>query len=460
MAALPERKQHSDVRTRPLFSTAPKRPAGASGEPSSALPASAVSRTARQGGPNRWEVSVGNRPQVVVRWPDRRRDASSIPGDHGITVARLLSIVAPRIIRYESQSSTMLTYLVRPRGLYREPENASLQFPGTVRLEFHIEPGGPFGEDVPPLRTVPFGAKMRLEWNACRGETSISTDARLPKIAMQLEGQDGRIEVDGALVRIVTDVRSRDELERLLETYFYGLPPLLGLEMLDTPIMSEVRGSLGDVTFCWGLLDSGQGAIDATTSDIQAARITRALSRLQMLDERNGLANRRLLAATQYFHIACRLLQAPGRRWEFLAEAILNFSKTLEVLFPAPPQQSLNVVRQALASSLQFPDLEIEALYIPAIVLRNAVDVAHPTLAAHTTESLAVLAQYCDVADEAFGRLLLRIFDRVADGSFALAVPSSTAVSSDTTRVIERMRNNLQQFRAQNAPRRQRGDKA
>jgi len=30
----------------------------------------------------------------------------------------------------------MLTYLVRPRGLYLEPEGAVIEFPANVRLEF------------------------------------------------------------------------------------------------------------------------------------------------------------------------------------------------------------------------------------------------------------------------------------------------------------------------------------
>jgi len=38
----------------------------------------------------------------------------------------------------------MLTYLVRPRGLYKEPDMGLLEFPGMVCLEFRLEPGGSF----------------------------------------------------------------------------------------------------------------------------------------------------------------------------------------------------------------------------------------------------------------------------------------------------------------------------
>jgi hypothetical protein len=266
-----------------------------------------------------------------------------------------------------------------------------------------------------------------------------------------MDGADGRIAVDGATVTVTTEVRSRKELDNILETYFYALPPLLALEMLESPIVTEVHGRMGAVSFCWGLLDSGRESLDATTKERQEERVQRAFSRLSMLDERHGLANRRLLAATQYLHIARRLLRAPGRRWEFLSEALLNFAKILEALFPAAPQQTLDTTRQAL-SALGFTNIEIEALYIPALALRNSVDVAHPTLAAYTAEQLAVLARYTESAEEAFRRLLDRIFESVAHGEFAVAAPPDIKPSAETLRVMTRLNESLDRYDASSGP--------
>jgi hypothetical protein len=339
----------------------------------------------------------------------------------------------------------MLTYLVRPRGLYLEPEGAVIEFPADVRLEFQFEPGGGFGEDVPPIRTVPRGAKVRSHWNACRGETKVQTDARLPRLRTALEGADGRLEFDGSRMLVTTRLHSREELQRVLETYFYGLPPILALEMLDCPTIAEVRGQVGGVSFCWGLLDSGTVSIDAATESIQQERVRRAIARLETLDERNGLTNRRLLAGVQYFHIACRLARAAERRFEFLSESLLNFAKILEALFPAPPNQTIDKTRQEL-KGLGFEELEIEALYIPALALRNAVDVAHPTLAAYSDADLATLQRYADFAEEAFRKLLNRVFDCIDKGELNLKPPSDKATPSDTRRIIERIGDNLRQY--------------
>jgi hypothetical protein len=345
----------------------------------------------------------------------------------------------------------MLTYLVRPRGLYREPEGADIIFPAKVEVTFRLEPGGPFGENVPPLRTVPLGAKVRIHWNVYRGETSIETETRFPPLELRWEGQDGQIVVNGSNVVLTTEVESRAQLEGLLETYYYVLPALLGLEMQDAPVVAEVRGRAGSVAFCWGLIDSGCEAMDVTTIEVQKGRFQRALHRLNILDERNGPTNRRLLAAIQYLHIACRLARAPGRRWEFLSESLLNFAKILEVLFPAPPQKTIETTRSELRT-LGFAEAEIEAFYIPALALRNALDVAHPTLAAHSAQQLLVLQTYTELAEDAFKALILRIFDHLQAGTFALQSPQSTEPSPETVRMLKRLDRNLRKYRAMTAP--------
>lgn len=346
----------------------------------------------------------------------------------------------------------MLTYLARPRGLYLEPEGAVIEFPADVWVEFRFEPGGPFGEDVPPIRTVPLGARARFEWNACRGETTVQTDARLPRLRIFLEGADGRLEFDGSRMRVTKNIQSREELQRVLETYFYGLPPLLALEMLDCPTISEVRGRIGDVSFCWGLVESGQASIDVVTESLQQERVRQAIARLGVLDERNGFANRRLLAAAQYFHIACRLARAAERRFEFLSEPLLNFAKVLEALFPAPPAQTIDTAREEL-KRLGFGELEIEALYVPALALRNAIDVAHPTLTAHSDAELATLQRYADSAEEAFRKLVNRVFDCIKKEELNLKPASNKTISSDTRRIIERIDENLRRYQIKSVTR-------
>jgi hypothetical protein len=60
---------------------------------------------------------------------------------------------------------------------------------------------------------------------------------------------------------------------------------------------------------------------------------------------------RRLVAALFYFHVACRVKregQIPG---EFLAEALLNFHKVLEVLY-GPDRVTVRPIFDSLKSDL------------------------------------------------------------------------------------------------------------
>jgi hypothetical protein len=91
------------------------------------------------------------------------------------------------------------------------------------------------------------------------------------------------------------------------------------------------------------------------------------------------------LRPTQYFHRACRLHRAQSNLGEFLAESLLNEAKILEVLFPAPPREDEKAC-SGWPEILGFNEEEIEALYIPALELRGAIDVAHPALAVFSTD--------------------------------------------------------------------------
>jgi hypothetical protein len=184
---------------------------------------------------------------------------------------------------------------------------------------------------------------------------------------------------------------------------------------------------------------------DAVTKQIQEERIITAFKRLKLLDESKGLQNRRLLAATQYFHLACRLNRTGGKLWEFLSESLLNEAKILEILFPAPPEKTIEYARSGL-KSLEFSDVEIEALFIPALALRNAIDIAHPTLAVFSTDDATILYQYADQAEDAFRTLLQRVYQRVEAGTFIPQPVEDVSPSSKMQKVIMRIAENLVKY--------------
>ena len=125
---------------------------------------------------------------------------------------------------------------------------------------------------------------------------------------------------------------------------------------------------------------------------------------------------------------------------EFLAEMILNLSKVLEVLFPPEGDSgSRDSARRGL-ETLEFTETEIEADYIPAMALRNEIDVGHVDLSLFTPEQLALIHGYVNRAEGAYRTLLQRVLKKVESGEFAVEPYEPTPARGRAVAVIEKMR--------------------
>lgn len=149
--------------------------------------------------------------------------------------------------------------------------------------------------------------------------------------------------------------------------------------------------------------------------------------------------NRRLFAAIHYMHVATRLARAGATVGEFLAEVILNFSKVLEVLFPpAGDGKTRDAVRAGLRQ-LGYCDDDIEKLFLPAMALRNEIDVGHVELALFSIKQLSAIHAYTEVAEASFKELLNRVFSQIADGSWSLSPFVNVGLPRGTRKVISRL---------------------
>jgi hypothetical protein len=125
---------------------------------------------------------------------------------------------------------------------------------------------------------------------------------------------------------------------------------------------------------------------------------------------------------------------------EFLGEVLLNLAKVLEVLFPpAEAIKTLDAARLQLRA-LGFSDVEIERDYIPAIALRNNIDVGHVHLGLFSSDQLTVLHRYAEDAEEPFRVLLDRILRKVASGEYQIEPYEIRTAGRDAIDIVERIR--------------------
>ncbi|GAI74481.1 unnamed protein product, partial [marine sediment metagenome] len=165
----------------------------------------------------------------------------------------------------------------------------------------------------------------------------------------------------------------------------------------------------------------------------QEKRVAAAFERLRF---ERWQYNQRLIAALGYFHTACRLIAAGNSPWEFMAEAILNLSKVLEILF-VKSDKSMDDVREGL-KDLGYSIDDIERDFIPIMVLRSYFDVAHPSISLFDPKELQVMYKYLADVEHRFRDLLKGIIDGVCGGTYTvLEDPDLTPDQDKRDKMVE-----------------------
>jgi hypothetical protein len=327
----------------------------------------------------------------------------------------------------------MLTYRVRPRVIKFEPATR-IQPPVSADVTFAFAPKQCFGTDSGGGRSAVRAVPATVTFNRSSGQYSVESTPPLAPISLLIEQKESRLSIIGERVTVTKMVASEKELSSLIETVYYLLPLLLAVEFADPPIVEEVRGAVDGADFGWYLVE-WRAELLTTTQERQTHNGEGAWRRLQRLAASD---NRRLVAALHYFHVAARLERVSASPGEFLAEALLNYSKILEVLF----SPSRDVVRTEL-KSLGYSEDEIERDFIPAMLLRSQVDVAHVSLTLFNDDQLSTLHRYADRAEASFRRLLSRLLLRFDQGTLVLPQYQLHSADPETAVTIERMARSL-----------------
>lgn len=258
----------------------------------------------------------------------------------------------------------MLTYQLQNRVLKLLKETKRLSFPNILTLEIEYGPPEAFGVSNSPSRLVLLGSDTKLIFNANTGRVQAQSVPGLSPLSAKIEADNVLIELKGTSLYLKAKCENEVELHNVLLTYLFGFPALLNLEFPDPPIMLSLAGKLGDVEFRWEYQKASYHFRPRTKVGLEK-HILDSIKNIQFLQGR-------LSASVQYFQVASRLIVVGLSSWEFMAEAILNFSKVLQILFG----EKMDDVRVGL-SKLGYSDDEIEMDFIPLMVLRNTFDVGH-----------------------------------------------------------------------------------
>lgn len=328
----------------------------------------------------------------------------------------------------------MFTYQIRPR-VFRHKPGEELRLPADCVVSFHLQPLQPFGGAAAGGRTAVQFRPATASFNANNGEHYIESNPPLAPLDVTIEEPNRTIKFAGNICTLSQRFESLTELQQVITSLYFVLPALLNVTFADPPYIERVDGFIGQHGFRWELSD-WRMQFQVTNQEEQEIRLVKAWERIEVLSNPN---RRRLVAGLHYFHLACRLARAGATVGEFLAEVILNLSKCLEVLFPPPGDgRTRDAIRRGLRN-LGVADNDVECNFLPAVALRNEIDVGHVELGFFKMEQLKIIHGYTERAETAFHKMFETLFEKIESGEFEVEAYDVGAPRAEALRLIERL---------------------
>ncbi len=322
---------------------------------------------------------------------------------------------------------TVLTYRVRPRS-FKFDGGKLPSLPALARVAFQLAPDQAFGCSPTGGRTAVKAVAATTTFNTTTGQYFVESAESLSPLTLSFLEGPHTVTLTGTELVVQREITNPSQLKHLVRATYFMLPLLLAPYFADPPLIVRVDGTLGTLAFRWQL-SSWVMQLNTTTQDKQQALVEQAWRRIPALA---APAQRRLAAALHYFHVACRLNRVAETAGEFLSESLLNFAKILQVLFQTDRGQA----RSGLAR-LGFSLEEIERDFIPAMLLRDQIDVAHVSLALFSQQQLTVLHRYSDRAEDQFRTLLQRCLQGLDAGTLQFPPYELRGADAETARTIE-----------------------
>ena len=306
----------------------------------------------------------------------------------------------------------MLTYQLQDRTFCLK-QGEKFTFPNKLVIKIVLAPTAQFGvENLDPsldpgfsgdrhAKTTFVGSEANLHFYLNIGQHVLSVKNIQKPLNVVSDSLEQSLKCSGNEIILTTKCRDIKQLVEIITDLHYNLPIILNLEFFDPPIVKQTSGKLGNVDFTWDMLFV-TGDFKVTTLESQEKLVVNAFNRFPMFT--NG-ANRRLLNALQYFHVACRLEATGNSPWEFMSESVLNYCKVLQIMFG----EKRDEVREGL-KKLGYEETEIEGIFMPIMILRDYFDVGHPSLVILEFKQLQILYRYLEKIQSQFRELIMKVF--------------------------------------------------
>jgi len=323
----------------------------------------------------------------------------------------------------------LLTYQLQPRSLVlrRGPVPT---FPRKATITVQCRPGHVFGGSRGPLSAIVIGSDALFDFDANVGRTLTIAKPPLRPLAAALPTSGGRVAVRKNRFSYRFTCQSAGHLATVMGTLHLTVPSIIGLGLTDPVTSYATTAIVGKASFAWQYRAAVQPLVVATPESIEA-NLAKALGHFDRLLESDS---RRVLAAAHYVQVAGRLQEVGTSKWEYMAEVVLNYSKALGSLFGS----RRDAVRRHLGA-LGYSEATVEGVFVPLLLLRNSLDVAHARLTGFKSGDLDGIYSYLDDVNKPMRDLIWRVLDSVAAKRYTLRPIRNRVLSATERRAIQRV---------------------
>ncbi len=324
----------------------------------------------------------------------------------------------------------MFAFPIRLRYAKFDPGQKPPAYPARAECVVELSPEDIFGGRSRGTPLVIPGETVGICWDANKGQSKVETKRWLKTIRFDCVINGYEIHLTGGEISISFDCGSEGHLLHGLKLLSY-LPLYLSLFLAHPIKVDAFYGRIGECTFNCEIA-SGIFQFHVTTEERQ-----KELTKLAFdMTFGTPLADisPRLLAAIGYLYTAMLLSSQSPYSSAFLPEIALNLAKVLDVMFT----DKRDKLRQEL-KKLGFSKDEIEKKYVPLTLIRNKLDVAHPTLFMPTKEQRSTFDSFVDRALSQVVDLLKRTIEKSAKGEYEILFYDMAGRDNEQEELIKSM---------------------
>jgi hypothetical protein len=324
--------------------------------------------------------------------------------------------------------------------IFQYIDGGNPKFPADASINVTLQPLTQFGGIPGESRNSVADQIMKANFNLSTGRTKIRCEQQLfEPVESSISIENIRFQIKKNVIKVNSRCESQQDLNDLISTLYYAYPAVLNIYLPDVPFPTHAWGTIGKHKFKW--------IYDPIGIPPQLTIVTSKTNQEQLaVNSWQQIAivadNRRLMGGIHYFHVACRLLEAGYTRFEFMAEALLNFAKSLQATFG----ESRDNVRKELTKLDTFEKVEIEAKIIPALILRNEFDIAHVSLSMLNHEHLKTLHQYTHLAEGSYRKLFGDLIEKIESKTYLLPPIGTPVLSPEKEYSLKRLAKNIKPF--------------